>query len=56
MRRVFTLAVRAALAAAVVGAVRALLRGRTPDQALHGTQPVVGSLDTWPQVPRRSTD
>jgi ABC-type proline/glycine betaine transport system permease subunit len=56
MRHILTLAIRAALVAAVVGVVRALLLDRTPQRALHGTQPVVGSLDTWPQVPRRPAD
>jgi hypothetical protein len=42
--------------AAVVGAVRALRAGRSPERSLDGTQPVIGSIDTWPTVPRRAAD
>jgi ABC-type Fe3+ transport system permease subunit len=56
MRRLLTLALRAALVAVVVGVVRAVLSDRAPQRSLHGAEPVIGSLDTWPQVPRRATD
>ena len=46
--RLLSLVVRLALLAAVVGVVRAVLADRSPRRALDGTQPVVGSLDTWP--------
>ncbi len=56
MSRLLSLVIRLALVAAVVGVVRAVLADRSPRRSLHGTQPVVGSLDTWPEVPRRPTD
>ena len=56
MRRFLTLAIRAALAAALVGVVRAILLDRAPQRPLHGADPVIGSLDTWPKVPRRPTE
>ena len=56
MRRLLTIAVRAALSAAVLALVRAVLVDRAPQRPLHGAEPVVGSLDTWPEVPRRATD
>jgi hypothetical protein len=56
MRRVLTLVIGSALLAAALGVVRAVLSDRAPQRALHGTEPVVGSLDTWPEVPRRATD
>jgi hypothetical protein len=56
MRRVLTLVVRAAVVAGVLGLVRAILADRAPQRSLHGAEPVVGSLDTWPKVPRRPTD
>jgi hypothetical protein len=34
--------------------VRRILLDRSPRQDLRG-QPVIGSLDTWPDVPRRPT-
>jgi hypothetical protein len=55
MRRMLTLVIRTALLATIVAVVRAVRADRTPQRALHGTQPVVGSLDTWPTVPRRPT-
>ena len=54
--RLLSLVVRLALLAAVVGVVRAVLADRSPRRALDGTQPLVGSIDTWPEVPRRPTD
>jgi hypothetical protein len=56
MRRIGTLVVRAILAAAVLAVVRAVLLDRAPQRPLHGADPVIGSLDTWPKVPRRATD
>jgi hypothetical protein len=56
MRRLLTFVVRAALIAGVLGLVRAVLADRNPQRSLHGTAPVVGSLDNWPEVPRRVTD
>jgi hypothetical protein len=56
MRRLLSLAIRLALLAAVVGVVRAILADRSPRRALDGTQPLVGSIDTWPDVPRRPAD
>jgi hypothetical protein len=56
MRRLLTLAIRAALVAALVGVVRAILLDRAPQRPLHGADPVIGSLDTWPKVPRRPTE
>jgi hypothetical protein len=55
MRRFFTIVIRIALVAGVFGVVRQVLLDRSPRQALRG-QPVIGSLDTWPTVPRRPTD
>jgi hypothetical protein len=56
MRRLLTIAVRATLAATVLAVVRAVLVDRAPRRPLHGAEPVIGSLDTWPKVPRRPTD
>jgi len=44
------------LAIVLTGVVRQLLLDRTPRRALNGNDPVVGSLDTWPAVPRRPTE
>jgi hypothetical protein len=55
MRRFFTIVIRIALVAAAFGVVRQVLLDRSSQQALRG-QPVIGSLDTWPTVPRRPTD
>jgi hypothetical protein len=54
MRRFLTIVIRTALVAAVLGAVRQVLLDRSPRRALDG-KPVIGSLDTWPKVPRRPT-
>jgi hypothetical protein len=53
MRRLVWVLVRAALVVAVVSAVRAILLDRAPERALQGGTPVIGSLDTWPAVPRK---
>jgi hypothetical protein len=55
MRRRLTFVFRIALVAAAFAVVRQVLLGRSPRQALHG-QPVIGSLDTWPTVPRRPAE
>jgi hypothetical protein len=55
MARFLTIVIRVALVAAVLGVVRQVLLDRSPRQTLRG-HPVIGSLDTWPEVPRRATD
>ena len=49
MRRVLTLILLAAIAVIV----RELLFDRAPEQGVGNGTPVIGSLDTWPTVPRR---
>jgi hypothetical protein len=56
MRRARTIIVRTALLGAVLGVLRAILFDRQSQRALHGAEPVVGSLDTWPEVPRRTRE
>jgi hypothetical protein len=56
MRRLLPTVVRAALIIAVLAVVRTVLLDRAPRRALHGAEPVIGSLDTWPAVPRKPTD
>jgi hypothetical protein len=56
MRRVLTLVIGSALLAALLGLVRVVRADRSPQRGLYGAEPVVGSLDTWPEVPRRATD
>ena len=46
---------RAGLVIAVLAIVRAVLLDRAPQRALHGSEPIIGSLDTWPEVPRKPT-
>ena len=53
MRRLLWTLTRVVLVAAVVAVVRAALLDRAPQRALHGSEPVIGSLDTWPAVPRK---
>ena len=53
MRRLLWLLVRALVVVVVVAVVREILLERTPQKGLHGSEPVIGSLDTWPVVPRR---
>jgi hypothetical protein len=55
MPRILATLGRAALVVGAVAVIRAVLSDRSPQRALHGTDPVVGSLDTWPKVPRRPT-
>ncbi len=53
MRRLLSFLLRAAVVAALVALVRAALLDRAPRRELHGDEPVIGSLDTWPAVPRK---
>jgi len=53
MRRLLWMLFRAALVIGVLALVRAVLLDRAPQRALHGSEPVIGSLDTWPDVPRK---
>jgi len=53
VRRLLSALVRAALVVAVVLVVRAALLDRAPRRELHGDEPIIGSLDTWPAVPRK---
>jgi hypothetical protein len=53
VRRLLTIVIRLALVAALGAAVRQVLLERSPRRALNGTEPVIGSLDTWAAVPRR---
>jgi hypothetical protein len=53
MRRVLRFAIRSAVLSAGVALVRKVLLDRSPQQALKNNEPVIGSLDTWPAVPRR---
>jgi hypothetical protein len=40
----------------VLAVVRSVLLDRAPQRALHGDEPIIGSLDTWPEVPRKPTN
>jgi hypothetical protein len=53
VRRLVAIILRAALVAAVVAVVRTVLLERQPNRPLEGDAPVIGSLDTWPDVPRK---
>jgi len=53
MRRLVSLLVRGLIVTVVVAVIREILLDRTPEKALHGSEPVIGSLDTWPAVPRK---
>ena len=53
MFRLLRTLVKAALFVLVLAAVRAVLLDRAPRRALHGDEPIIGSLDTWPEVPRK---
>ena len=57
MRRLLSTVLRVALVFAVLAVVRTLLLDRAPQRAIHdnGREPVIGSLDTWPAVPRKPT-
>jgi hypothetical protein len=55
MRRLLGTLFRAALVIAVLAVVREILLDRAPQRAINdrGRTPVIGSLDTWPTVPRK---
>jgi hypothetical protein len=53
MRRLVSSLVRLAVLVGLLVLVRELLLDRSPQRALHGDEPVIGSLDTWPAVPRK---
>lgn len=53
MRRLLGTLIRAGLLIVVLAVVRAVLLDRAPQRALHGDEPIIGSLDTWPEVPRK---
>ena len=53
MRRLVRTLVRLTVLVVVVATIREILLERQPQKALHGSQPVIGSLDTWPAVPRK---
>jgi hypothetical protein len=53
VRRLLWALVRAALVILVLVVVRSVLLDQAPRRELHGDEPVIGSLDTWPSVPRK---
>ena len=53
MRRLVSLLVRGLIVTVVVAVIREILLDRAPETSLHGSEPVMGSLDTWPAVPRK---
>jgi hypothetical protein len=55
MRRLLPTLLRALLVIAVLAVVRAVLLDRAPQRAIqaNGREPLIGSLDTWPAVPRK---
>jgi len=55
VRRFLRTLFRAALVVAVLAVVREVLLDRAPQRAIRdrGREPVIGSLDTWPAVPRK---
>jgi hypothetical protein len=53
MRRLLWTLIRATLVVALLAIVRSVLLDRAPQRALHGDEPIIGSLDTWPDVPRK---
>jgi hypothetical protein len=53
MRRLLWTAFRAALVLAALAFVREVLLDRAPQRVLNGGEPIIGSLDTWPAVPRK---
>ena len=50
MRRLVSTLFRAALVIGALAVVRAVLLDRAPRRELHGSEPVIGSLDSWPAV------
>jgi hypothetical protein len=53
MRRIVSTLFRAALVVGAVAVLRVVLLDRAPRRELHRGEPVIGSLDTWPAVPRK---
>jgi hypothetical protein len=53
MRRLVSTLLRALVIVVVVAVIRVILLDRTPEKALHAGEPIIGSLDTWPAVPRK---
>jgi hypothetical protein len=53
VRRLLSTLLRAALVVAALAVLRAVLLDRGPRRELHRGEPVIGSLDTWPAVPRK---
>jgi hypothetical protein len=55
MRRLLPTLLRALLIIGVLAIVRTVLLDRAPQRAIqaNGREPVIGSLDTWPEVPRK---
>lgn len=53
MGRFLTILLLVAAAAGVAWVVRGLLDERAPRRQLTGDGPILGSLDTWPAVPRK---
>jgi len=55
MRRLLSTLLRALLVIAVLAVVRAVLLDRAPQREIpaNGRESVIGSLDTWPAVPRK---
>jgi len=53
MRRLVSTLFRAALVIGVLAVARVILLDRAPRRELHRGEPVIGSLDTWPAVPRK---
>jgi hypothetical protein len=53
MRRLVSTLFRAALVIGALALVRAVLLDRAPRRELNRGEPVIGSLDTWPAVPRK---
>jgi hypothetical protein len=54
MRRLVRAGIRLAVMMAVLAVVRQVLVEREPQRAINGNEPVLGSLDTWPAVPRKN--
>ena len=53
MRRLLFTVVRLAVLVGLLAVLRELLLDRSPQRELNGEEPVIGSLDTWPAVPRK---
>jgi len=53
MRRLLWTLLKAGLFVLVLSVVRSVLLDRAPQRALHGDEPIIGSLDTCPEVPRK---